>query len=226
MNCLWCDQEIILEISWENIFILPMPKQLCALCEGDLELLQGKRCHKCSRMTKDRICSDCASWSNDEQKDPLVSNYSIFTYNEQMQAMIAKWKYRGDYVLANAFKIHVSELFIKQFTHLTKNLIIVPIPLSKERIKERGFNQAKVLASFLPIKSQEIMTRVHSEKQSKKTRHERISTKNPFKVNGKVNKTVILVDDIYTTGTTLRHAASVLRKNGCPEVYAYTLIRG
>lgn len=226
MNCLWCDQEITLEISWDNIIVLSKPNQLCEKCLEELEILHGERCQACSRMTKQEVCSDCERWSTADQQDPLESNISVYAYNEQMQAIVAKWKYRGDYILAEAFKNIFIESFIKNFTGKLKNVMIVPIPLSQERLIERGFNQAKVLADFLPVESMNFITRIHSEKQSKKTRNERISTENPFRINKKVNKTVILVDDIYTTGTTLRHAASLLRTHGCPKVYAYTLIRG
>src|SRR5690606_12881635 len=98
--------------------------------------------------------------------------------------------------------------------------------LSKERLMERGFKQAKMLADFLPIEMVEPLSRVHGEKQSKKTRQERMIAENPFFIKETINKKVILVDDIYTTGTTLRHAATLLKEHGCPEVYSLTLIRG
>jgi len=226
MNCLWCDQEIILEMSWTNLVILPKPKQLCERCESGLKLLTDERCERCSRITNEKTCSDCEWWASQKESDPLVFNYSVFTYNKQMQAMIAKWKYRGDFILADAFKQQFIDSFQKKFSMLMEDILIIPIPLSAERLQERGFNQAKVLADFLPIKNEEMITRIHSEKQSKMTRSERISTNNPFKIYEKINKKVILVDDIYTTGRTLRHAATLLKESGCPEVYAYTLIRG
>src|SRR5699024_4555067 len=123
-------------------------------------------------------------------------NYSIYTYNEQMSEIIAKWKYRGDYVLANIFKELFVQVFKEVFSNVLSESIVVPIPLSKERLQIRGFNQAETLASFLPNNSNKILARIHSEKQSKKTRHERITTANPFAVHGKINKSVILVDDI------------------------------
>ncbi len=143
-----------------------------------------------------------------------------------MQDVIAKWKYRGDYILGTAFKQDFIRSFSKRFSFLKKEALLVPIPLSKERMHERGFNQAKVLAEFLPRPCEDILTRVDSEKQSKKSREERIYTANPFNLTKIVNKPVILVDDIYTTGTTLRHAGTILKAHGCPEVYALTLIRG
>lgn len=226
MNCLWCDQEMIVQINWENLIPLVKLEKLCNKCQQSLEILSGEMCRKCSRKSEQQLCIDCNQWLKDEKEDSLISNVSVFAYNEHIQAMITKWKYRGDYVLGEAFESLFFHKFKKEFSQVDKEIVIVPIPLSKERLYERGFNQAKVLADFLPVKNIDVMTRIHSEKQSKKTREERISTKNPFKMHKKVNKPVILVDDIYTTGTTLRHAANLLRANGCPKVYAYTLIRG
>lgn len=159
-------------------------------------------------------------------EDPLTRNVSIYTYNPLMREIIAKWKYRGDYMLIHMFRHIVRDTFLKQFTSIAKKALIVPIPLSHDRLLERGFNQAEALAHMLPGSQGNILMRTHSEKQSKKTRVERLSSQNPFAMKKKINKPVILVDDIYTTGMTLRHAAAILRKNGCPVVYAFTLIRG
>src|SRR5699024_206564 len=140
--------------------------------------------------------------------------------------IMARWKYRGDYVLVKMFQHTFVQTFTNIFSSQLKKSIIVPIPLSKERLRERRFNQAEALAQMLPLTYEHLLTRVHSEKQAKKSRYERLLTHNPFKVKRTINKSVILVDDIYTTGTTIRHASKVLKENGCPNVYAYTLIRG
>ncbi|WP_339213858.1 phosphoribosyltransferase family protein [Ornithinibacillus sp. FSL M8-0202] len=142
-----------------------------------------------------------------------------------MQDIIAKWKYRGDYELGTVFEESYTTYFQKAFASI-KNAVIIPIPLSMERLQERCFNQAEMLASFLSLKKMNILSRTHGEKQSKKSRNERIYSENPFILQEKLNNPVILVDDIYTTGTTLRHAAKLLKDAGCPEVYSYTLIRG
>ena len=224
MTCLWCDKELILETTWSNLF-LPSEKQyLCEKCGSQLELLTGQRCRRCSRITEEIVCSDCQTWES-RGDDPLCLNHSVFAYNERMQEMIAKWKYRGDYILGQAFQKSFLRSFKKKFRQ-HKKYEVIPIPLSKERIKERGFNQAEMLASFITPNYQQLLTRVHGEKQSKKTRKERMDAKNPFKLTKALNNPVILVDDIYTTGTTLRFAADVLKQSGCPIVYGYTLIRG
>lgn len=226
MDCLWCNKQIIQEISWENIFMLPKPQLLCKECVGHLAFIQDNRCNQCSRISEETICADCRQWSEYSLSDSIVFNHSIFSYNPFMKDIVAKWKYRGDYVLGTVFKQAFIRGYKEKFSFLKKDAVIVPIPLSEERSKERGFNQAKMLADFLPMKSKAIITRVHGEKQSKKTRSERIFAENPFLVTEIIHKPVILVDDIYTTGATLRHAGSLLKAHGCPKVYAFTLIRG
>jgi len=223
VNCLWCDKEIMVELSWENFLKPPKLKNLCSDCTAQLQVIKGSRCSKCSRSYQEDICYDCQRWKGN---DPIIFNYSLYAYNDRMQEMIAKWKYRGDYILGNAFKRLYLKSFKRIFSFIGDNALIVPTPLSHERMLERGFNQAKVLADFLPLEQKDVMKRVYSEKQAKKTRKERISMANPFILTEKINKTVILVDDIYTTGATLRHAGNLLRKNGCPKIYSYTLIRG
>lgn len=226
MNCLWCMEELTSQYSWSNFLTLMKPSGICDACSKNLELLKGNRCAVCSRMTDQGLCQDCSGWQQQDGGDPLKLNYSIFTYNSFMQEVVAKWKYRWDYVLGELFKPYVQAGFQQKFLKEKKELIAVPIPLSEERLQDRGFNQAEMLADFLPIKKQHLFTRIHGEKQAKKTRMQRVSTENPFSLRQSLQHPVLLVDDIYTTGTTLRHAARLLADNGCPEVYALTLIRG
>ncbi|WP_010098539.1 ComF family protein [Ornithinibacillus scapharcae] len=225
MNCLWCNEEIMNEINWSTLVFPTKQKNICKRCEENLAIITGSRCNHCSRQSEIRICNDCLWWKNyNNGKDTIVFNYSIYSYNNDMKEIVAKWKYRGDYELGYLFTHSFGQHFRQKFKS-KKDVIAVPIPLSEERMQERGFNQASMLASFLPIQTKELLSRVHNEKQSKKSRNERISSQNPFILKGSINNSVILVDDIYTTGTTIRHAADVLVKSGCPEVFTYTLIR-
>ncbi|TFJ93298.1 ComF family protein [Lentibacillus salicampi] len=227
MHCLWCDADMIPELSWKTIFWLSRPTYLCPPCAEQLTILKGKRCGKCSRESDEEVCPDCRWWAADAAwDDPLVRNYAVFSYNDAMKEMIAKWKYRGDYCLGKVFEGAYQTAFKQAFSFLSREAVAVPIPLSDERMHERGFNQAKMLADFLPLKTWDILTRNHSEKQSKKTRRQRVTAANPFQLTRTVKHPVILADDIYTTGSTLRHAAFVLKEHGCPAVYALTLIRG
>lgn len=141
-----------------------------------------------------------------------------------IQTILAQWKYRGDYELGSIFKPMVQSIF-KRRIKISDSTLILPIPLSKERLHERAFNQATMIATWIGPPTESVLEREHHEKQAKKSRHDRISSINPFILTKAINKPVLLVDDIYTTGTTLRHVSTLLKQNGCPRVDAFTLIR-
>src|SRR5699024_3859120 len=101
----------------------------------------------------------------------------------------------------------------------------IPIPLSKERLEERAFNQATLIGNLLGDVDESLLIRQNNDKQSKKTKQERINSSNPFKVTRKITENILLVDDIYTTGSTLRHAAKLLKENSAKEVKSFNLIR-
>ncbi|MCM3162350.1 hypothetical protein M3607_12875 [Metabacillus litoralis] len=144
-----------------------------------------------------------------------------------MKELLATFKFRGDAALVEVFQ---NEFLASYKAHyLQKKLDFgIPIPLSLERLYERGFNQAKLLADYIPLAPSDALSRIHHEKQSKKSRHERLTASNVFSVtdSSKIrNKKILLIDDIYTTGSTLRHASKVLKDNGAASVSSLTLIR-
>lgn len=229
MICLWCHEQIDESIHWGNVFWPKQLKEICNRCEKKLIFIGGPTCRRCGKSSSEKVCHDCQWWEKQLIDDPLKENISIFTYNDFMREVIAQWKYRGDYVLIRMFQHYFAKKFSKHFQSIVKDTIIVPIPLSEERLLERRFNQAEALTTLLPERKNvvtNLLYRRHGEKQAKKTRQERIQSNNPFMIHSPVKKRVILIDDIYTTGMTLRHAAMVLKARGCPEVYSFTLVRG
>jgi ComF family protein len=110
--------------------------------------------------------------------------------------------------------------------------VLVPVPLHTRRLKERGFNQAVLLAQAFPEKplARETLVRVrHTPPQTglnPKERRENVrkafAVPRPEEVKG---KTILLVDDVYTTGATVRECAKVLLKAGAREVNVLTVAR-
>ena len=223
--CLLCNEEIRQELSWKSVFLKVTEKVCCDTCNVKFERITGARCSICSRqLEEDVVCYDCIRWECDPMwSGCLSSNQSLFIYNEFIKEIIAKYKYRGDYAIAGAFAP-----FLKQQLAVMEFDYLVPIPLSEERQMDRGFNQAQGLAEMAGYSCQELLMRTHSEKQSKKSRHERIHANQVFRMcaNEDVRgKRILLLDDIYTTGSTIRQAARVLKLEGADDVKSITLVR-
>ncbi|WP_191560057.1 ComF family protein [Metabacillus idriensis] len=228
-RCLICHTELEKSVSWRSVFFIDEQTwNCCEDCSSKFSLIDGTVCPVCNRsQTEEKTCYDCERWLDDPVfGNVLTSNRSVFHYNEFMKDLIARYKYRGDAILANLFQQSLHTIFTKNFGNY---YLLVPIPLSKERLYERGFNQSRLLAEQLNAPIIEPLRRVHFEKQSKKTRHERLQTENVFFINESseiLNKKLLLIDDIYTTGTTIRHAAQLLIENGAETVSSLTLVRG
>lgn len=231
-RCLICHEMIIPTIGWGPLLSAEKEQLVCSTCEGKLEKVEGDSCRICSRpflhldgqFRHGNLCHDCLRW----EEDPAWSSYldkneSIFQYNHFIKDVIARFKFRGDYIIAKVFSEPIRQTIAK----LDYDLLI-PIPLSEERLYERGFNQAEALLHASGFPSTSLLTRIHSEKQSKKTRAERIHFPQVFQISAEINlegKKVILMDDIYTTGSTLRHAAKLLKGAGAKHIQSLTLAR-
>lgn len=232
VRCLICHEIIRTETSWSSIFSAEKVQLVCPSCNGQFETIEGETCSICCRpfqnleekFRHDDLCHDCFRWEGDpDWRGYLHQNRSIYLYNEFCKEVMARYKFRGDYILAKIFAECIKEVLQK-----INPDILVPIPLSEERLYERGFNQAEALiieSGFLPAR---MLSRIHSEKQSKKSRQERIHIPQVFQIETReslLGKKVLLIDDIYTTGSTLRQAAKILKEAGAERVQSLTLAR-
>jgi ComF family protein len=121
-------------------------------------------------------------------------------------------------------------------TFETKVTLIIPVPLSKRRRFERGFNQAAMLgrilsrASTIPMDEFSLVRKIHTQKHraamdSKKreiTVRKAFEVKRPKMIDG---QHILLVDDILTSGATASYCAKALKKNGAASVNVLTLAR-
>lgn len=180
MHCLLCDEYMLETVSWYTFFVKSHKKYVCDRCERKLSYIIGEICMECGRplellstvFKKDDICMDCIRWMKEEKYRPL-KNRSLYVYDDEMKAVLAQFKFRGDAELVRIFYRSFRELFQKYFTNVST---VIPVPLSREREYERGFNQAELLAACLPVEISYLsLRRRETEKQSKKSRKERLS---------------------------------------------------
>jgi competence protein ComFC len=232
MRCLICHEPIQPKMDWRALFSPEQEQQICPTCEGKLEKITGGICRICGRpfaqldpkFRHENICHDCLRWEEDpDWSGYLGQNRSLFVYNDFLKEVIAKYKYRGDYVLAKVF----AQFFKPELSQIYAD-VYVPIPLSDERQYERGFNQAEAILTEARIPPTHLLTRTHTEKQSKKNREARIHLPQVFQLAPGATvagKRIVLIDDIYTTGSTLRHAAKLLKTAGADSIQSLTIAR-
>ncbi|MBO9129949.1 ComF family protein [Bacillus sp. 165] len=235
MYCLLCNTSIQYQLGWLQFLEGLLNQPLCSECEQQFQFIVGELCAICGRplseLAPEYICKtnclDCVRWETDtEYAGVLDKNRSVYTYNNWMKEVMKRFKFRGDAAIASLFAERMRRCLQASFT--AKSLLI-PIPLSPERLYERGFNQAQLLAGQIDHPCIEVLVRTHSEKQSKKSRLERMQMKTIFQVSNHqviMNQNIVLIDDIYTTGATIRQAAKALKEGGARSVSSLTLCRG
>src|SRR5260370_1334885 len=114
--------------------------------------------------------------------------------------------------------------------------LIVPIPLSKQRKQERGFNQAEIIAaelsrvSGIPVDASSLIRKFHTpiHRMGMDQKAREITVKNVFEVVRPrliAGKNILLVDDVFTSGATASFCAKVLKKNGAVKVNVFILAR-
>ena len=217
---------------------LLLPK-ICVGCKGEGSWL----CHRClTAIPQPRAlsCADCDGLTPDGRYCSLHSAHHehkglIFVGSFQkgtLREAIHTLKYNGVRELA----LPLSELLRQRLLlhELPKDLIIIPIPLHPARRDERGFNQAELIAKPLPLPVvTNILIRYRSTKPQAQLTHKdrQRNIQEAFGVRASQyeqihDKTVLLVDDVATTGATLDAAAAVLKRAGAKTIWAAVLAKG
>ncbi len=200
------------------------------------DLLFPKFCAGC-RQEGSWLCADCLPEINTLKIENAVANLdgvtALFDYGENtMSKLIKMFKYNYLLDVANIFKKIINKA---NFNNTWQDFVIIPIPLHPRRERERGFNQAEILARLFSKKfglniNNNLHRVIYTAQQAKLSGEERRKNlKNAF-VFSKDEKTVpekvLLVDDVFTTGATMQECAKVLKNNGVKVVWGLVLARG
>ncbi len=205
---------------------------ICRECRQKLHYICEPACKKCGKSLEHdetEYCGDCR-----RRTHRYTRGRAVFPYDRLLRASIARFKYKGRREYADFYAEEMAE----QYEDLLRSWnpdALVPIPLHKTRKRKRGFNQAQLLAEKLG-KRLEIPVEKRILERTKKTGPQkelndvqrRANLKNAFQVrqNDVRLKRIVLVDDIYTTGSTIDAAAAVLLEHGAEKVYFLTICIG
>jgi len=213
-NCLNCDEEGL----W-----------ICESCKDSLFFINNNFCPFCKkRYQKFSVCFNC-------QKNINISEvFSLFNYSDYfIQKIIKGFKYRYLKDIPEDLEVIFKRFLFKYRHFFNEDAVIVPVPLHYYRERERGFNQAyeiaKIIGEILKLKvdNQLIIKFKKTKNQADidyKHRFDNLS--GVFKLNKDVPKNIILIDDVFTTGSTIKEVANLLTLNGTKNIQVITLARG
>ncbi len=187
------------------------------------------RCGKLLEKGEIEYCRDCKKTVHSFDR-----GRALYVYNDTVKAAITRFKFGNRPEYAGYFGEQTTS-HLEDFIMNSRPDAIVPVPVSKEKLKRRGYNQAELLArqissrTGIPVNTS-MVTRIQDTTPMKELgRAERMKNlKGVFKV-GVIDvecRNVLVVDDIYTTGSTMDAMADVLKQNGVERVFFVTLAAG
>lgn len=202
---------------------------ICPECEAQIDWLASPLCSCCGRMFDspggDRLCGDCQT-----EPPPFARARSAALYDGPVAAAIKRFKFGGQIVHLPLLQSWLQRPECLELAAAAD--LLLPVPLHPRRLKARGFNQALLLAQTFPDKpvGLELLIRVRYTRPQMelkpKERRENVkgafAVPQPAKVKG---KNILLIDDLYTTGSTVRECARVLRRAGAARVEVLTVAR-
>lgn len=217
--------------------VIPKTDDICKGCKKQLKYIKEPRCKKCSKPVEtfeEEYCFDCL-----KKEYNYIYGMSLWLYDHTMKKSISDFKYKN--------KLEFADFYVKELVKEYESIIIkikadalVPVPIHKSKLRSRGYNQAEILADKLGSKlnidvyanlllrdKKTLPQKSLSDKERLKNLIKAFSyNKEICMKKHKKLKTVILVDDIYTTGSTIEACTNVLMNNGISNVYFISLCIG
>lgn len=213
---------------------------LCQECYNKLKLAESQKCIVCKR--KNELGTTCKN-----HKKYLNGVWAAGEYkNKTLHKLIKTFKYNfikelknplGKFLLTFFTNFLNKQLPLLNSSHAVlknSNTIVIPVPLHKKKLRWREFNQAELIAEKicqhlnLELNLNNLIRIKYTKPQAKiKKEKRKENIKNSFKWNGNSLKdfSIILVDDVATSGSTLEECAKVLKESGANEVWGLVIAR-
>ena len=210
---------------------MPKGRLICPACLKQLSLVSSPACMKCGKEIGSReqeYCADCI-----RRKKSFTRGFALLNYDSRAAVSMAAVKYHNKREYLDFYARAAALRFGKQFRQAGIQ-VIVPVPVHASRLKARGFNQAAVLAEKLSaelgIPWEELLIRVKkTDPQKSLGSAERLKNlRGAFEAEQEAGKweRVLLVDDIYTTGSTAEICSRALLKTGVKQVFVFAVCIG
>ncbi|MBE5876174.1 MAG: ComF family protein [Lachnospiraceae bacterium] len=211
---------------------VPVKDELvCSTCRKKIRYIEEPKCRKCGkelRREEKVFCVDCTNHRH-------VFDYGLALYDYQsMKESIYRFKYKGRKEYAKFYAQEIWKHYGREIVRMEAD-VLIPVPLHKSKLRVRGYNQAELIAqelsrlSGIPCETQ-IVQRIRKTIPQKELDGvgRQNNLKKAFNIPSdvvKLNKTIV-VDDIYTTGSTIDAVSGELKQRGIRNVYFITLCIG
>ena len=214
------------------------------LLDKILNLLLPQKCIGCGKNEK-IICEECLDLASKNEENIGIDNFAVFSYkNKAVKDAISLLKYKKAFSVSKTLGKYLYEAVLEEISQVKsmhqnlddEKIIIIPVPLHQNRLKNRGYNQSELLAKEIIENNKEdftlnieVLKRIkETESQvSKMSRENRLNNlKGAFSVvkpEEVKNKIILLIDDVITTGSTVKECRETLIKAGAKKVLAIAL---
>ena len=211
--------------------IMPVGEMICKECRKKLPFVGGVYCMKCGKPleTEEEYCLDCK-----RKKHYFTQGVSLWTYSPVLKKSMYRFKYSNKKYYAKYYAKEICDKYRGIIENWSPDYIIA-VPLFRKKEKKRGYNQAQVLAKHIgkelaiPVEKN-VVARIRNTVPQKKLNdtERQKNLKGAFKIERNVVKfkRILLVDDIFTTGSTVDEISHLLLTNGAERVYVATLCIG
>lgn len=201
---------------------------ICSDCWQAVSPYEGPMCRRCGKPLVSDVSTTCGECLEDEPAFLFARSFGL--YEGVLKKAISLLKFYGIKRLSRPLSDVMSQLKIPETD------IMIPVPLHEKRLRKREFNQSALIAEYLAasqvitvmldclVKVRDTMPQVGLSSQER-----RKNIKGAFAINNKSlisGKDIVLVDDVVTTGATVRECSKVLKKAGARDIYVITLAHG